>query len=72
MGGANKGGTEGRDYLVARDGEEMQRIVRRLMTDEDAARSLAEHGRRTILSRHTCVHRVNELLEMVAGLDRAR
>jgi len=63
--------TEGRDYLVARDGEEMRRVVRRLMTDEGAARSLAEHGRRTILSRHTCVHRVNELLEIVAGLNRA-
>ena len=64
--------TEGRDYLVARDGGEMQGVIRRLMIDEGAARSLADHGRRTILTRHTCVHRVNELLEIVAGLNRAR
>lgn len=42
------------------------------MTNESAARSLAEHGRRTILARHTCVHRVNELLAIVAELIRGR
>jgi spore maturation protein CgeB len=64
--------TVGRDYLVARDGGEMRRVIRRLMTDESAARSLADHGRRTILTRHTCVHRVNDLLEIVAELNRTR
>jgi spore maturation protein CgeB len=49
----------------------MRQQIRRLMTDENAARSLANHGRRTILSRHTCVHRVNELLDIVAELNRA-
>jgi spore maturation protein CgeB len=64
--------TPGADYLVARDGHEMRRILRALMTNEGAARSLAEHGRRTILARHTCVHRVNELLGIVAELNRSR
>jgi spore maturation protein CgeB len=64
--------TPGRDYLVARDGAEMRRTLRALMTDEPAARALAAHGRRTILARHTCVHRVNELLGIVAELNRGR
>jgi spore maturation protein CgeB len=58
--------TPGRDYLVARDGSEMKRLLRELLTDSHAATALAEHGRRTILARHTCVHRVNELLRIVA------
>jgi spore maturation protein CgeB len=64
--------TPGRDYLVARDGAEMRRLLRALMTNESAARELAEHGRRTILSRHTCVHRVNQLLGIVTELNRSR
>ena len=66
------GGAPGADYLVARDGLEMRRALRALMTDEGAARALAEHGRRTILARHTCVHRVNELLGIVTELNRSR
>jgi spore maturation protein CgeB len=54
--------TAGEDYLIARDGTEMKRHLRALLSDGERARSLAEHGRRTIRARHTCVHRVNELL----------
>ena len=61
--------TPGRDYLVARDGDEMKRLLRQLLTDAAAARAMADHGRRTILARHTCVHRVNELLRIVAELN---
>jgi spore maturation protein CgeB len=52
----------GRDFLVARTGEEMQRILRMLRADGQLRRELADHGRRTVLARHTCAHRVNELL----------
>jgi spore maturation protein CgeB len=62
----------GRDYLQVRDGEEMRRTLRTLMTNESAARALAEHGYRTILARHTCVHRVNELLGIVTELTHGR
>ena len=54
--------TPGADYLVARDGEEMQTHMRALLDDPQRARTLAAHGRRTILARHTCAHRVDELL----------
>ena len=60
--------TAGRDYLLARDGREMREHLRTVLADESAARALAEHGRRTILERHTCAHRVDELLEICAGL----
>ena len=60
--------TPGKDYLVARDGAEMKRHMRRLLDDADFPRRLAAHGHRTILSRHTCAHRVDELLNIVAEL----
>ena len=60
--------TPGRDFLVARDGAEMQRHLKAVLEDEALARSLAEHGRRTILEKHTCAHRVDELLSICRDL----
>jgi spore maturation protein CgeB len=56
----------GRDFLVARTGAEMRTHLRDLLNDPPYAHALAEHGRRTILARHTCGHRVRELLA-IAG-----
>jgi spore maturation protein CgeB len=56
--------TPGRDYLIARDGAEMKRHLRTVLEDKDAACALAEHGLRTIRERHTCAHRVDELLSI--------
>ena len=56
------------DYLVARDGRQLEEHVRSVLRDRDLARQLARNGRRTILARHTCGHRVDELLEIFAGL----
>jgi spore maturation protein CgeB len=63
----------GHDYLVARDGAEMKEHLRRLLAHPEEARALAAAGRRTLLARHTCEHRVNELLAVLAdlGLDPA-
>jgi spore maturation protein CgeB len=52
----------GRDYLTARDGAQMRRQLREVVNDPALAASLATHGRQTILRRHTCAHRVDELL----------
>ena len=57
--------TAGRDYLIARDGAEMIRILRLLLDDPVHARAFAAHGLKTILARHTCAHRVDELLSIV-------
>ena len=60
--------TPGEDFLVARNGEEMKRRLRDVLHDPDLARHLSERGRRTILERHTCAHRVDELLAIAANL----
>jgi spore maturation protein CgeB len=61
----------GRDFLVARSGAEMKRHLRALLEEPEMARELAAHGRRTVLARHTCGHRVDELLAICGelGLD---
>jgi spore maturation protein CgeB len=58
----------GEDYLVARDGAQMREHLRTLLADEELGRSLAAHGRRTILERHTCAHRCDELLDILREL----
>jgi spore maturation protein CgeB len=63
--------TPGEDFLVARDGSQMRRHLRMLLADADAARALADHGRQTILRRHTCAHRVDELLAICRELGLA-
>ncbi len=60
--------TPGEDFLVARDGREMRRHMRRLLNDADLRAELAARGRRTILGRHTCAHRVRELMAIAAEL----
>jgi spore maturation protein CgeB len=61
----------GEDFLVAHDAAEMTRHLRRLALDREWAQALAAHGRRTVLARHTCAHRVDELLRIVARLTGA-
>jgi spore maturation protein CgeB len=54
--------TPGQDYLVVHSGAEMKSTLRQLLDDPAKRRRLAEHGCETIRRRHTCAHRVNELL----------
>jgi spore maturation protein CgeB len=58
----------GKDYLIASDGMEMKQHLRAVLAEPQLAQSLAEHGRKTILERHTCAHRVDELLEICREL----
>ncbi|HKG44976.1 MAG TPA: glycosyltransferase [Gaiellaceae bacterium] len=62
----------GRDYLVARDGAEMRGQLERLLRDRGLSATLAANGRRTILGRHTCGHRVDELLAILRELEAGR
>ncbi|SEM57908.1 Spore maturation protein CgeB [Sphingomonas gellani] len=59
----------GTDYLVARDGAEMTRHLTDLRDDPALRASLAASGLQTILARHTCAHRVDELLAIAEQLD---
>jgi spore maturation protein CgeB len=58
----------GKDHLVANDGAEMRRLLAAVVQDGALARSLAEEGLATIRARHTCAHRVDELLEILRRL----
>jgi spore maturation protein CgeB len=64
--------TPGEDYLVARDGGEMRQLLAFVLADQQAARAMAERGRKTILARHTCTHRVDELMGIVEELNAGR
>jgi spore maturation protein CgeB len=44
------------------------RQLRLLLNEPDYAAVLAERGRRTILARHSCCHRVDELLAICREL----
>ena len=58
----------GQDYLVARDGTEMTRHLGAIQNDPDLRASLVASGLETIRARHSCAHRVDELLSFVARL----
>ena len=61
----------GEDYLVARDGEEMTRHLATLRSDPDLRAALVASGLETVRARHSCAHRADELLSIIAGLDAA-
>ncbi len=57
-----------RDYLVAPDGESVANNARQLRQHPDLRASLVASGLETIRARHTCAHRADELLAVVAKL----
>ncbi len=58
----------GEDFLVAQDGREMTKRLREVLNDEGLGAWLSENGRKSILARHTCAHRVDELLGIAEEL----
>lgn len=58
----------GADYLLARDGAHMTTHLRALREDAGLRRALAAHGLATIRARHSCAHRVDELLAILSHL----
>jgi spore maturation protein CgeB len=58
----------GKDYLVARSGQDMRRMLRDLLHDPAMAHAISSHGLRTVHARHSCAHRVDELLALHAGI----
>jgi spore maturation protein CgeB len=63
----------GDDYLVARTPEQMRGALRAVVYDRGLAAELSRRGRATILARHTCGHRVDELCAILGqlGVDTA-
>jgi spore maturation protein CgeB len=60
--------TPGEDFLVATTPAEMRQHLRTLRADPDLRHALSRRGLATIQARHTCAHRVDELLDIVGGL----
>jgi spore maturation protein CgeB len=58
----------GADYLVANGGAQMRKHLRAVLQEPQLAAELAQQGRRTILARHTCAHRVDELMGIYSEL----
>ncbi|HWX46728.1 MAG TPA: glycosyltransferase [Roseomonas sp.] len=58
----------GQDYLLARDEAEMLRHMRAVKEDAALRQSLIASGLETIRARHSCAHRAEELLGIVATL----
>lgn len=59
----------GKDFLIAHSGEEMKHHLQELLQDEHKCQEIAQHGRQTILARHTCTHRVDELFKIYSELN---
>ncbi|HEY9639212.1 MAG TPA: glycosyltransferase, partial [Coleofasciculaceae cyanobacterium] len=59
----------GQDFLVAETGAAMQQQLQRVLSDRSVAQALSQQGQSTIRSRHTCAHRVDELLDLYAQLQ---
>jgi spore maturation protein CgeB len=58
----------GEDFLVAEDGAVMTRHLRALRADPALRAHLAESGVATIRARHSCAHRADELIALLATL----
>jgi spore maturation protein CgeB len=56
-------------YLQAADGDEMAAALRQVLDDCDMAVELVRNGLDAIRSAHTCRHRVQQLLAIVASLS---
>lgn len=62
----------GQDYLIAADGDAMTKHLRTVLSDPDLAGEFARSGLETIRARHTCRHRVDELLGILSTHGTAR
>ena len=58
----------GTDFLMVRDGAEMTGALKELSNDPQLRATLADNGLQTIAERHTCAHRVDELLAIVEDM----
>lgn len=63
--------TPGEDFLIAHTGEEMKKHLWKLVHDQDTAQAVAQQGYETVLRRHTCKHRADELIDICRQLGLA-
>ncbi|MFN2533404.1 MAG: glycosyltransferase [Pyrinomonadaceae bacterium] len=56
------------DFLIAKSGPHMEKLISQVLNDPAMAQELALNGLSTILERHTCSHRVDELLRIYSEI----
>ena len=56
------------DFIVVHSGEEMTCAIERLLSHPDTARCQAQRGLETVLARHTCNHRAEQLTSIFEEL----
>ncbi|WP_318345776.1 CgeB family protein [Flagellimonas baculiformis] len=61
--------TQGKDYLMAKDGNSMGYMIAEVLKSPQLSQSLSQNGRKTILAKHTCAHRVDELEEIINKIN---
>lgn len=59
----------GQDYLVADSKESMKEQLSKILNDDSTGKRLVTSGLKTIQARHTCAHRVDELLQIVETIE---
>jgi spore maturation protein CgeB len=57
-------------YLRVGSGAHMEHALRQLLSDHAMAAAMATRARQCVLAHHTCRHRAEQLLQIVATLDR--
>lgn len=62
--------TPGEDYLIAKDGNSMEYQLSEVLKSAHLTQSLSKNGRETILEKHTCAHRVDELENILLELNK--
>jgi spore maturation protein CgeB len=62
----------GKDFLMVHSRAEMKQAMRELLQKPELARKLSTRGLETIRSRHTCAHRVDQLMAISHELGEAR
>lgn len=56
------------DYVIAKDGEAMKAEIKHYLKDEKARQQVAANGRETVLRRHTCGHRAEQLIGILGEI----
>jgi spore maturation protein CgeB len=59
----------GEDFLFAENGKEMRARLDSLLTKPGLAKEVVDNGLQTIRNKHTCGHRVDQLLEILDALN---
>jgi spore maturation protein CgeB len=57
----------GTDYLVAQDEVQMERHMKAVLNDPNLRSALMQNGLKAIRSRHSCAHRADQLLAILAN-----